>query len=269
MRIETIRIADLIEIWERGANQPPYAQALLLLAAALPDQPVDRLAGWNIGRRDAALLALRESLFGDRLVAVAGCPRCGERIELNFCTADIRVPYAGGEKAGDSVLPTRQVLVDGSAYTVCLRAPTTHDLIEMARERDRAREVDRSGGSPPPLQVQDQKSLFYRLVVSAERENRPVLPADLPVEVLADCAQALAEYDPQADVQLALRCPDCGYAWEAPFDIVSYLWHEIETWVGRLLREVHLLASAYGWNEGDILSLSPMRRRRYLEMVVG
>jgi hypothetical protein len=29
---------------------------------------------------------------------------------------------------------------------------------------------------------------------------------------------------------------------------------------------VHLLASAYGWSEGDILSMSPVRRQFYLEI---
>lgn len=265
-----IRTEDLIEIWERGVYQPPYARALLLLAAAFPDQPVETLASWSIGRRDASMLALHENLFGDRLVAVAGCPRCGERIELNFRTADIRAPFAGEETARAPVLPVREVvLADGSAYTVRLRSLTTRDLIEMARGQDGIGGADHPEIDPLQRQVYDSRSLFSRLVTSAEKGNGPVLPTELPAEVLAECAQALAESDPQADVQLSLRCPDCSYAWEAPFDIVSYLWQEIETWAGRMLREVHLLASAYGWNERDILRLSPLRRRRYLEMVVG
>jgi hypothetical protein len=34
-----------------------------------------------------------------------------------------------------------------------------------------------------------------------------------------------------------------------------------------VLREVHILASAYGWREDDILAMSPARRRIYLEML--
>jgi hypothetical protein len=33
------------------------------------------------------------------------------------------------------------------------------------------------------------------------------------------------------------------------------------------LREVHVLASANGWSEAEILALSPQRRQRYLEIV--
>ena len=37
---------------------------------------------------------------------------------------------------------------------------------------------------------------------------------------------------------------------------------------GRTLNEIHLLASAYGWSEGEILSLTAKRRRLYLQMVL-
>jgi hypothetical protein len=33
------------------------------------------------------------------------------------------------------------------------------------------------------------------------------------------------------------------------------------------VREVHLLASAYGWRESDILAMTPWRRQLYLELV--
>ena len=36
---------------------------------------------------------------------------------------------------------------------------------------------------------------------------------------------------------------------------------------GRLLRQVHTLAMAYGWREIDILSMSALRRQVYLEML--
>jgi len=91
--------------------------------------------------------------------------------------------------------------------------------------------------------------------------------AALPAEVVTAIAQCMAEADPQADVQLALACPQCQHAWEASFDIVSYFWSEIQAWAGRILREVHSLASAYGWREAEILALSPWRRQAYLELI--
>ncbi len=73
--------------------------------------------------------------------------------------------------------------------------------------------------------------------------------------------------DPQADVQLNLSCPSCNHNWQMVFDIVSFFWSEIHTWAQQMLREVHILASAYGWYEADILVMSPSRRQFYLQMV--
>ena len=64
-------------------------------------------------------------------------------------------------------------------------------------------------------------------------------------------------------------CPACGHDASITFDVVSYLWNEIDEWAKRVLVEVHVLAAAYGWSERDVLALSPRRRRLYLEMQGG
>jgi hypothetical protein len=87
--------------------------------------------------------------------------------------------------------------------------------------------------------------------------------------VRAAVAERMSSADPMADIQLALNCPNCEHKWAPPFDIVAFFWREISAATRRLLREVHTLASAYGWTESEILSLSPARRRAYLEMASG
>jgi hypothetical protein len=77
----------------------------------------------------------------------------------------------------------------------------------------------------------------------------------------------MQEHDPGADVRIGLSCPACQHGWTLGFDIVSFIWGEIEDWAQRLLADVHVLAQAYGWSERDILALSPTRRQLYLEMV--
>jgi hypothetical protein len=68
-------------------------------------------------------------------------------------------------------------------------------------------------------------------------------------------------------VQLSLTCPDCDARWDAPLDIASFLWSEVQAWALRTLADVHTLARAYGWAEADILALSPPRRQAYLELI--
>lgn len=82
-------------------------------------------------------------------------------------------------------------------------------------------------------------------------------------------AALMAEADPQADVELALTCPGCGIAWGVPFDIGMFLWWELDARARRLLQDVSVLASAYGWREADVLALTPRRRQLYLELVSG
>ena len=76
----------------------------------------------------------------------------------------------------------------------------------------------------------------------------------------------MAKADPQADVQFALTCPQCGHNWSSSLDVASYVWSEISARAIRLFNDVHALASAYGWRETDILSMSAARRQIYLEL---
>jgi hypothetical protein len=240
--MSTLSAARLLEVWERGAAARPYARALMLLAAAEPSAPQDELAGWSLGRRDATLLGLRERLFGSTIESLVACLRCGAKIELSFQTTDVRAPFAGAE------LSPLHAQIDGHAFLVRLRPVSTAMLCALGDDARR-------------------EALLLGCVVEAQRDGVPLPASELPVELLERCGEALAEADPQTDIQLALSCIDCGERWKAPFDPAAFLWHEIENWAERMLREVHLLASAYGWGEAEILALSAARRRRYLNMV--
>src|SRR6185312_12716599 len=106
--------------------------------------------------------------------------------------------------------------------------------------------------------------LLERCVVEA-----PSGVTDLSPSVLDAIVAQMGEADPQAVVDLSLECPACEFSWSLPFDIAGYLWSEVEDLVHRLFGEVHMLASAYGWSEREILAMSPLRRRIYLDMVEG
>jgi hypothetical protein len=44
------------------------------------------------------------------------------------------------------------------------------------------------------------------------------------------------------------------------------VWTELRAHARRLLREVDVLARAYGWTEPDVLALDERRRAAYLEL---
>ncbi len=236
--------SDVLALWERGAASDPALRGVLLLAATGEMGPPDQCARLPVGQRDARLLELRERLFGPQLASLASCPACAGGVELQFNVADVRVP-SGANLEGTLTL-------QAGGYETGFRLPNSEDLQQLDASADLAA---------------NRRRLFERCVLSARRGEQEMPASQLPDDVVQAVDTRMAEIDPQADVQLAVRCPNCGHDWEAPFDIASFLWAEIHDWATRLLREIHVLASTYGWREADIVALSPGRRRAYLELI--
>ena len=230
----------------------PVQQALSMLGLAFPQVPAANLARLPIGQRDACLLRLRELTFGSRLKGLADCPACHERLEMDFDAGDLYDPSALPVDGG-TVEPARSessFRVD--AYELTFRLPTSADLTALAAY---------TGAAPA------RAALLNACLVSVRRDGESVDGGSLPAEVLNALEEKMAAADPSANLTLALNCPACGHTWQIIFDIVSYLWSEVNAWSARLLREVHILAAAYGWREADILALSAWRRQCYLEMI--
>ena len=253
--MHALSASQLLGVWERAHARPHAERALALLAPACPELSTEELARLSVGRRDSLLLTLREWTFGPRLSCRARCERCGEPLELGFEVSDIRAvqDYSEGAEA---------LTLSVDDYQVTFRLPDSRDLSAVAAE------VEGGGG----VDLADaRQSLLARCVVRVVEggEERAGGALVLPERVREAVAARMAEADPQSDIQLALSCPACEHRWSVAFDIVSYFWSEIGAWAGRTLREVHTLASAYGWREEDILAMSPRRRHAYLEMVGG
>jgi hypothetical protein len=234
---------ELLEVWERGREVPVSRRGLRLLTASCPERDADEIARLSIGQRDARLLVLRRRLFGEQLVCLGTCPSCRERLESTVEAGHL-MPANELED-----VPFLDVVADG--YEIRARLPNTLDLLAL----------DLAGGAPGGQQ------LLERCLVSVRKAESEVLIAELPTSVLQAVEQRMAEMDPLADLQVELSCPACGHRWEEVFDIGAFLWAEIDGWAQGVLREVHVLASSYGWTEEESLRVGPRRRRQYLELV--
>jgi hypothetical protein len=268
--VRDLSAGELLDVWERGADASPIERALALLAAAHGLSPGE-IARWPIGTRDGHLLRFRERTFGPSLEALAECPSCGETAETGVDIADLLALAA-------TAATDRRPLVQDAAATTTLTEPVdvpppeTEPIgVEWAMGDGRSVRF-RPVTSDDLLAVlradAGATALLERCIVSADVEPAAVLRA-FEGGVIPSLGRVLADADPLADIALDLRCPSCGQAWAAPFDIVSYVWTEIDAWAMRTLRDVHRLARAYGWSESAILALSPARRAAYLEMVDG
>jgi uncharacterized protein YbaR (Trm112 family) len=248
--------AELLNAWEEGSAKTSAERAVELLALVSPETARERLMDLSLGQRDAALLTLRERLFGSRMVAVVVCPDCGERLDLMFDTRQIRA----GQRESDRESAEEsgaEVAVSVEGYELRLRLANTGDAMAIAGQTD-AVENDLDF---------DRGLLLKRCLLSGNHAGVVIEAEQIPPEVAEIAVQRMATADPMADIELAMTCPSCKRQWSAALDVVSFLWSEIEVWAWRLLHEVHTLASAYGWPERDILRMSANRRQSYLQRV--
>jgi len=263
--------SQIIDLWERAGGMHPLDRGLALLSVARPDLEWERLARLSLGERDAALMELRRRTFGDGLEGQSACPECGADVEFAFSLGDLLENASDGESGRDR----RVELPDGRSLE--FRLPNSFDLAAVIDIGDDAA-LRRTLAERCIAPIGPDHDSF-RDVVANEANGRgtaaSAVEADVAApdalvvdeEILRILSDAMEEADPLADVGFDLGCPDCGHRWSVGFDILAYFWDEIEIEAQRLLGEVHLLASAYGWSEKVILSLSPRRRRTYLEMV--
>jgi hypothetical protein len=230
--MKTLTSSDFLDLWERGVGLHPLDQGLLILGSGLPGTSCDSMADWPLGRRNAALAGLRCACFGSSVQAWTACEKCGAKLELDL----------DGRSLADGSRVSEPIAARGYTF----RLPTTRDLAAAARG-------------------QGSDSAVVRLLDSCCFEAGE--PDRWSEEDVEEIGQKMALADPMAEILLTLTCPECKSECRSALDIAGFFWEEIAARAKRLLREVHDLASAYGWTEREVLSLNEHRRALYLGMV--
>lgn len=208
-------------------------RALLALSMSCPEAGPATLPDWLLGQRNQALIDLHCSLFGPVLEAWAVCPSCGEKMEFKI-NARALVKSMGAGNAEPTVFFKGQIF----------RLPTSRDLAAVQQD------------DPDSAAL----SIVERCITNAGA------PVQWSREDIEEIGEKMALADPLAEIRLSLTCPACSNETTETIEVTSFLWSEIESRAKRLLWEVHAIASAYGWSEAQVLSLSPARRALYVEM---
>lgn len=260
--------ADLVDLWEvtrqgaassRAASHSPVGCALAILEATSDGEDRQELAALPLGERDQRLLALRRGWFGRALPCHTRCPACDQALEMDLdIDSFLRPP---GEAP-----PRPEVEVVLGALRLTARPLSSADLLALAagaEEEDSYSEEDSSGDEVSS----SVRQLARRCVLSAERGGEAITAAELTSAEISSLAEALSAADPRAELLVNLDCAACDGSWSQPFDIGTYLAAEIEIAAHRLLRQVAALAHGFGWREAEVLALSPLRRRAYLELL--
>jgi len=230
--------AEDLEIDFGSVDRPALVTALLSACT----EAADSGDWWQrpVGERTAALLALlRRSEGGETLAPTLTCRAagCGARFEIELPEA-----VFGAAPQPSETIDVRSA--DGTA--LLLRRPTGADL-------------DAWRGLRPASREEASLAMLGSLCLSGVPRADDVVRA----------AQALAEADPLIAFAVVCACPDCGHESERELDLEGLALQRLAARQGALLREVHALASHYGWTESEIMAVTPARRARYLELIEG
>ncbi len=247
-------------IGQMGSWPSPAARVSALLSRAVigidPDNTRKRVPGTteearalSVLDRDALLLAIRRSLFGDRVQVTVTCPdgACGQKIDLDFHLGDMPIPRREEEA------PQYEATVDG--HRIIYRLPNGGDQ-EVAA----------------PLATADlaraERAILERCIQQIDgSQGAPDLLDRLSPHQLRELEEEMARRDPQLDSEIATYCPNCGAEFSIRFDIVDFLLRELADALPQLYRQVHTLAWYYHWSESEILSLPLPKRHLYLSFL--
>jgi hypothetical protein len=206
----------------------------------------EAVAGLVAGDREALIWHLRRLTLGERLQTTLDCPAedCGKPMDLTLDLSDLlQPPYAD---------PRQEYASEREGLRIRFRLPTGLDLEQVCRG-----------------QIEDEEAAAERLLarcILGVWDGERMLE-DRPSDLSGPIPALMEELDPQAELLLDVACPECGRTFTALLDAADYLLRETAVPGDDLYHQVHSLALHYHWSEAEILGLSPVKRRRYLELL--
>jgi hypothetical protein len=227
--MRTLSQSEYVWLWERGKSLHPLDKGVLAVTAAYPetDEPI---ADWPLGRRNRALAEFHVGAFGGVLCGWTRCEQCSSQLEFQI---DLRSLLSGYQAKKDWI----------EVGSHRFRLPTSRDVAVAVTDYEN------------PVE-----QLISRCAINTDRHH-------WTTEEITAIEDRMAAADPLSEILLHFDCPDCGTFFDAPLELTSFLWAELEARAKRALHDVHVLARAYGWSEAAILSLPSARRQMYVEMV--
>ena len=195
--------------------------------------------------RDRLLAAIYSRIYGGRVDSSTICAACHEAFDLNFKLADLMDTLAASTDAEHiQAQPDGSYLLPGG---VCFRLPTAEDelaVASMSGKDAETRLLERCLPAPDVREGETDGEDFLTNIQSA-------------MEALA----------PLADTELDARCPECSHLQQVHFDLQHYLLQALCNDRSQLMRDLHMLASAYGWGVNEILGLARSQRKLLVAMV--
>lgn len=240
-------------------NRPARVTAILACCTQDDSSPLEarREAAWDLplGDRMARLLRIVQlTEQGPSLEVTVPCsqPGCRQRLTLDL-PFDGMLEHARGTRGSADGTGSRRIELPRAGGTLELRLPTGRD--QRAWQR-----------SPRANPAEALAAIVRSLVVRGNGSETGDDECWNP-EVLQAMAEVMEQADPLVAFAVETACPHCGCSLRLPLDLESVALDRLARWRRRLMEDLHLLASQYGWTEATILGVPARRRAEYREAI--
>jgi hypothetical protein len=241
--VGTVTAARLLNAWESSLDEP-VARRGAAVVAGCRGLHVDDVSRWNVAMLNDELFQLRAELFGTAAEALTDCPSCRQCLELELDVVGLNPA---------PMTRDRDVLHVVDGYSITAKWPSSDDVAAACAGAEKATAA---------------VALLERCVESVLSPSGEALQLpDLPRDVGTGIREWMSLELESAEALLEVVCDVCDHQFQVPFDIASFLLSDVDSWAGNVLREIHVLASAHGWTEAEVLALSARRRRHYIDLI--
>ncbi|MFI0848341.1 hypothetical protein [Mesorhizobium sp. IMUNJ 23232] len=218
---------------ELGLHGDSYRDAVLLVERLIVDEDECLQPGQTrrlpVGDFDAIIATLFCDLYGERAEARCECARCRKAYEFDVPVAAVN---ADRRQADERIFVRDGVRVARLAEGTMLRLPEVRDLLSVAvSPLSLETFIVERGGDAPDI-VENALALFCPL--------------------LADT--------------VATTCPNCGGGQSVEFDLTTFFMKSLLRERDVLLREIDVVARAYGWSFADIVAMPRALRHGFVRI---
>jgi hypothetical protein len=224
------------------------------LLVEVPGTSVGPGSAWQlaISDRDRLLAAVYASCFDDRVESEVACAECDEPSEITFSLAALvaSVMTSTDSDSDPSVAGPDPAGVFSLADGMRFRLPNSDDQRAIFGLRTDQRRV----------------ALLRRCILQDDGAGHRTA-SDLSGETLDRVEAAMAKVGPTLDLNLPVTCHQCGAVRDGRFDIQHFTLAAFAHEARFLVREIHYLASTYGWSLREILDLTRDDRRAFVRLV--
>lgn len=184
--------------------------------------------------RDLLLSEIQRDAFGDRCEADAACIACSQPYTMAFSLSAM----AASQRFAEDGLEGPDAESRFRLNDISFRLPSSRDLADATTDEDPAAAV------------------LAACVVSGD-------PAGREAEIEA----AMAAAGPVLDLDLDAVCPNCGASQSPRFRISDFFQQCFVQERRFRQREIHCIATAYGWSHDSIMRLSRIDRQGFVGLI--